>query len=48
MITSRRSKCVGHAAGLGDIRIDTQFQSEKLKGRNFLGDIGVDGRIILK
>jgi hypothetical protein len=33
---------------VGGIKVQTTFWSEKLKGRNHLGDIGVDGRVILK
>jgi hypothetical protein len=30
------------------MRVGKCMQTENLKGRDFLGDLGVDGRIILK
>jgi hypothetical protein len=32
---------------MGQIR-NTKFYTEKLKGTEYLGDLGVDGRVILK
>jgi hypothetical protein len=38
----------GNIACMGAVTILTKFWSKNLKGRDHEGDLGVDGRIILK
>jgi hypothetical protein len=38
---------VGHVTHTGKSKIHISVWSENLMGRNYLGDLGVDGRIIL-
>jgi hypothetical protein len=38
----------GYVARLEKMKMRTKFYSENFKGRDYLGDLGVDGRIILK
>jgi hypothetical protein len=39
---------VGHAAYMGHVRNEYKFLSEDLEGRSHVGNIVVNGRIILK
>jgi hypothetical protein len=39
---------VGHAKSIEEIKCNTKFWSERLKGRDNLGDLGIDRKIILK
>jgi hypothetical protein len=43
-----RMMCVGHVALMGKMRSAYQILIRKLKGRDHLGDLGIDVRIILK
>jgi hypothetical protein len=48
VIKSRRLRWVKDAEHMGEMRMDTQFWSENMKGGDRLEDIGVEGRTILK
>jgi hypothetical protein len=48
VIESRRMGWAGHVARIGEIRNLYGVLPESLKGIVYLGDLGVDGRIILK
>jgi hypothetical protein len=47
VIKSRRMSWAGHVASMGEI-IHTKFMPENLKARDSFGDLGVDGRTIMK
>ena len=46
-IKSRRMRCAGHAALMGERRVYTGFWWGKLRERNRKEDPGIDGRIII-
>jgi hypothetical protein len=48
VIKSRRMRWAGHVARMGERRGYTRFWWENLRERDHLGDLGLDGRIILK
>ena len=48
VIKSRRMRWAGHVARMGERRGYTWFWWGNLRGRDHLGDPGVDGRIILR
>jgi hypothetical protein len=47
VIKSRRMKWAGHVARMGERRCVYKVWLENLRERDHLGDLGVDGRIIL-
>ena len=47
VIKSRRMRWAGHVARMGEERVVYRVLVGKPEGRNHLGDLGVDGRIIL-
>jgi hypothetical protein len=47
VIKSKRRRRVGHVARMEEMR-DKTFWSENLKGRDYLEELGVDGRKILE
>jgi hypothetical protein len=48
VIKSRRMRCAGHVARVGEMRYAYTFFIGILKGIDHSEDLGVDGRIILK
>jgi hypothetical protein len=48
VIKSRRMRWVGHVACMGKGRNVYRVSVEKTEGKNYLGDPGVDGKIILR
>jgi hypothetical protein len=44
----RRMRWVGHAAHMRSMRIEYKILLEIPEGKNHLGDLGIDGKIILK
>jgi hypothetical protein len=48
VIKSRRMRWAGHAARMGRGEAYTGFWWRNLREKNYLGDPGVDGRIILR
>jgi hypothetical protein len=47
MIKSKRMRWIKHVAGMGQIRNANTVSLTNLKGREHLGDLGVEGRILL-
>jgi hypothetical protein len=45
VIKSDRIRRVGHIARMWEVEINREFWSERLKGRDHLDDLSVDGRI---
>jgi hypothetical protein len=39
---------MGGTHSMGSSELYTKFQSQNLKGRNSLEDLGIDGRMVLK
>jgi hypothetical protein len=48
VIKSRNKRCAEHIARTGETRNAYKILAKNLKGKDYLGDIDVDGRIILK
>jgi hypothetical protein len=48
MIQSRRMRWMGHVACMGEMRIVYRILDATSEGKKPLGDLGVDGTIILK
>jgi hypothetical protein len=49
MIKSRRMRWTRHVARVDDvIYVCAKFKSVNLKGKDYMGDLDVDGRLILK
>jgi hypothetical protein len=48
VIKSGRRRWAGHVAYMGDIQMYTKLYSLNLKGRDNLGDLGVDGTMHLR
>jgi hypothetical protein len=46
VIKSRKMRWVGHVVCMEEIEMYRVFWLENLKGRDYLEDVGVDGRII--
>jgi hypothetical protein len=47
MIKPRRTRCAEHVARMGRTEMRARFWRGNLKERDYLEDMGVDGRIIL-
>jgi hypothetical protein len=48
VIKSRKMRLAGHAAGMVEKSCAYRFWWEKLRGRDHMEDVGVNGRLILK
>jgi hypothetical protein len=48
IIKSRKMKWAGHIAFMGEIKNPYRILVRKPEGRNYLEDLGIDERIILK
>jgi hypothetical protein len=48
MIKSRSMIWMGHVVSMGETEVHTKLQPQKLKGRDPVGNLGADRKIILK
>ena len=48
VIKSRRLRWAGHVARMGEVEVNTGFWCGNLRERDYLKDLGVDGRTLLK
>jgi hypothetical protein len=48
VINSRATRCAGHVAQIGEVRNAYKIVVKKVKGRDDLEDLGIDGKIILE
>jgi hypothetical protein len=48
VVKSRRLRCAGYVARMGEMRLHIIFWLEYLRGRDYLEDMGVGGKIILE
>jgi hypothetical protein len=47
-IKSRKMRWAGKVAHMGEMKMNSKFWSENLKGRDHSEDLGMDGKIILE